>query len=188
MKITQSSYSSLEQVKPELYTSLEKDTWPNQQKITFFLLLRPSCNFFVPAAVVHGLLSGVARVLLRPLAMHTPLAPHLHTEECNKVIAELMKCHAEYSKLRQLFGVCNDLDVQMRYANYSACVGNFNNLSAPELRRCTKAERLAKVEAAHARAKDRIERTQQRMREAKGQDWRQGKMYGGGGGGDTKKE
>lgn len=41
--------------------------------------------------------------------MHTPLDPHLHTEECNKIIAELMRCHSENSKLKQLFGVCNQL-------------------------------------------------------------------------------
>ena len=55
--------------------------------------------------------------------MHSSLKPHLHTDECNAVIAKLMKCHEEYSKVRQLFGVCNDLDVEMR--------------------RCTKKERLA---------------------------------------------
>lgn len=41
--------------------------------------------------------------------MHTPLDPHLHTPECNLIIAELMRCHKETSKLSQLFGVCNQL-------------------------------------------------------------------------------
>ncbi len=47
-------------------------------------------------------------------SMHTPLAPHLHTEECNRIIARLLACHAENSKLQQLFGACNELDTQMR--------------------------------------------------------------------------
>ena len=57
--------------------------------------------------------------------MHTPLDAHLHTEECNKIIQELQRCRDETGKLGQLFGACNDLYNQMR--------------------RCTKAERLART-------------------------------------------
>ena len=60
--------------------------------------------------------------------MHTPLHPHLHTEECNKIIKKLLDCHADTYKVQQLFGICNDLDVQMR--------------------KCTKNERLGKVQDA----------------------------------------
>ena len=69
--------------------------------------------------------------------MHTPLDPHLHTEECNKIIMALIECHNEHSKIRQLFGVCNDLDRDMR--------------------RCTKAERLRKVKAHNEKAMQRRE-------------------------------
>lgn len=64
--------------------------------------------------------------------MHSPLNPHLHTEECNVIIAALVKCHDENSKLKQLFGVCNELDTAMR--------------------RCTKAERLERTKENRAKA------------------------------------
>ena len=68
--------------------------------------------------------------------MHVPLDPHLHTEECNVIIAALKECQTSTNKLQQvqqksfgnksrtfcawqllfcqLFGVCNDLDLAMR--------------------------------------------------------------------------
>ncbi len=46
--------------------------------------------------------------------MHTNLAPHLHTEECNKIIAALQKCHAETPTWKQWMGFCNDFDFAMR--------------------------------------------------------------------------
>ena len=57
--------------------------------------------------------------------VHTPLDPHLHTEECNVIIAALKKCQAETSLASQIFGVCNDLDQAMR--------------------KCTKNERLTRT-------------------------------------------
>jgi len=56
--------------------------------------------------------------------MHTPLDAHLHTEECNKIIENLMKCYAENNKFKQCFGACDDLYMSMR--------------------KCTKAERIAR--------------------------------------------
>ncbi|ELT87309.1 hypothetical protein CAPTEDRAFT_220055 [Capitella teleta] len=57
--------------------------------------------------------------------MHTDLAPHLHTPECNAIITALRKCHKQYP-FRKFFGVCNELDFQQS--------------------RCLKQERLARRE------------------------------------------
>ena len=75
--------------------------------------------------------------------MHTPLDPHLHTAECNVIIRQLMDCHEQKSLVRQLFGACNDLDWAMR--------------------KCTKAERLAKVKAATEVSKKRSSEVSARM-------------------------
>ena len=47
--------------------------------------------------------------------MHTPLAEHLHTADCNKIIEDLMKCYEENNKARQMLGACDTLYVAMRY-------------------------------------------------------------------------
>ncbi|CAG0898202.1 unnamed protein product [Darwinula stevensoni] len=44
--------------------------------------------------------------------MHPDLSPHLHSPECNTLIAELQKCHKE-NKFKKYFGVCNRLDTAM---------------------------------------------------------------------------
>lgn len=55
--------------------------------------------------------------------MHTDLSAHLHTPECNELIAKLKDCHIQFP-IQKFFGYCNSLD--------SAMV------------KCLKAERLAK--------------------------------------------
>lgn len=40
--------------------------------------------------------------------MHTNLSPHLHTEECNKIIQEMIKCHEQNNYAYRLFGSVQD--------------------------------------------------------------------------------
>ncbi len=40
--------------------------------------------------------------------MHPSLAPHLHGEDCRKVIEQLSKCHEDHP-LQKFLGVCNPL-------------------------------------------------------------------------------
>jgi len=58
--------------------------------------------------------------------MHPDLSPHLHTEECNKLIKELNDCHRVHN-IAQFWGKCNGICNAML--------------------RCLKKERLAKREA-----------------------------------------
>ncbi|XP_022900644.1 COX assembly mitochondrial protein 2 homolog [Onthophagus taurus] len=44
--------------------------------------------------------------------MHTDLSPHLHTEECQKLIFALINCHKENPFLK-FVGVCNEQDSEM---------------------------------------------------------------------------
>ncbi|CAB3359965.1 Hypothetical predicted protein [Cloeon dipterum] len=44
--------------------------------------------------------------------MHPDLSPHLHTDECNKVITELHNCYEEH-KVGKFFGQCSSLYKQM---------------------------------------------------------------------------
>ncbi|XP_056646458.1 COX assembly mitochondrial protein 2 homolog [Diorhabda carinulata] len=44
--------------------------------------------------------------------MHTDLAPHLHSDNCNELIKLLQQCHNENPFLR-IFGKCNSEDHRM---------------------------------------------------------------------------
>ena len=87
--------------------------------------------------------------------MHTPLDAHLHTPECNKIIAALLKCHSDTNKLQQLFGSCNDLDTQTRA--------------------CTKAERIERTTIHRQEAKEKRAAIAKKVAEQSkaGVDWRE---------------
>ncbi len=57
-------------------------------------------------------------------------------------------------------------------------------------RKCTKEERLARREANNRAARERQERIREKIRQNKGKGWREGKAFGGAGGGgrDTKQQ
>ncbi|GFN93035.1 cox assembly mitochondrial protein 2 [Plakobranchus ocellatus] len=44
--------------------------------------------------------------------MHSDLSPHLHSDECNALIAALKKCHAD-NPFKRFLGVCTEADRQM---------------------------------------------------------------------------
>jgi len=85
--------------------------------------------------------------------MHVPLDEHLHTPECNEIIRELQRCHAEYSMARQFFGVCNQLDWAMRA--------------------CTKKERLERTADNLEKAKKRNEEISSKVARMEGKNWRE---------------
>ncbi|XP_066940311.1 protein Abitram-like isoform X2 [Macrobrachium rosenbergii] len=62
--------------------------------------------------------------------MHPDLSPHLHTDECNKLIEQYRACHRE-NKFLKFVGVCNDLDRAVwkcLKAEVNFDVGKFNRL------------------------------------------------------------
>ncbi|BFZ19570.1 hypothetical protein BsWGS_22609 [Bradybaena similaris] len=44
--------------------------------------------------------------------MHPDLSPHLHSEECNALIAALQKCHAD-NPYKKFIGACNEAERAM---------------------------------------------------------------------------
>ena len=84
--------------------------------------------------------------------MHVPLDEHLHTDECNVIIKMLQNCHSENSLFRQFFGVCNQLDMDMRV--------------------CTKKERLAATSENLALSREKHKRIAKKVGEYDGKNWR----------------
>ncbi|XP_055357919.1 COX assembly mitochondrial protein 2 homolog [Paramacrobiotus metropolitanus] len=75
--------------------------------------------------------------------MHSDLASHLHTQECNEIIAKLQKCHIEHP-FGKFWGYCNDLDFAMT--------------------KCLRREKENKRAENRLKAEERVERMR-RMRE-----------------------
>jgi len=86
--------------------------------------------------------------------MHTPLDPHLHTDECNKIIVELGQCYIDHNKFQQLFGPCDKL--------YTA------------MRKCLKEERLERTRKHLAASRERNEEIREKIAkmQAEGKTWR----------------
>ena len=125
--------------------------------------------------------------------MHTPLAGHLHTEECNKIIEEMLKCYEEHNKVQQIFGACDNLYTRMRdwlnalkmlkmgfktklssiFFNLRVRVLNAHRSSL--IRKCTKAERLAREAEARKKNYQQVEERAKRVAElqASGKSWQE---------------
>ena len=86
--------------------------------------------------------------------MHTPLDPHLHTDECNKIIVELGQCYVDNNKFWQLFGPCDKLHTAMR--------------------KCLKNERLERTRLHLEASKKRNEEIREKIAKMnkEGKDWR----------------
>ena len=125
--------------------------------------------------------------------MHTPLAGHLHTEECNKIIEEMLKCYEEHNKVQQIFGACDNLYTRMRdwfnaskmlkmgfktrlsfiFSHLRGRVSNAHRTSL--IRKCTKAERLAREAEARKKSYQQVEERRRRVAElqASGKSWQE---------------
>ena len=125
--------------------------------------------------------------------MHTPLAGHLHTEECNKIIEEMLKCYEEHNKVQQIFGACDNLYTRMRdwfnalkmvkmgfktklsfiFLHLRVRVLNAHRTSL--IRKCTKAERLAREAEARKKNYEEVEARAKRVAElqASGKSWQE---------------
>ncbi|XP_071490854.1 COX assembly mitochondrial protein 2 homolog [Diadema antillarum] len=44
--------------------------------------------------------------------MHPDLSPHLHTEECNAIIRQLLNCHKEHP-VKKFIGACDEYNTAM---------------------------------------------------------------------------
>ncbi|XP_031633294.1 COX assembly mitochondrial protein 2 homolog [Contarinia nasturtii] len=78
--------------------------------------------------------------------MHPDLSPHLHTDECNKIVQELFACRKEHSFLK-FFGKCN---------------GPYDRMLA-----CMKKERVAKRDSNAQNAKEQQALRRERMKNDK---------------------
>ncbi|KAI8790924.1 Respiratory chain complex assembly or maintenance protein [Biomphalaria glabrata] len=73
--------------------------------------------------------------------MHPDLSPHLHTPECNELIAALKNCHAD-NPYKKFMGVCNDFDRAV-----TKCLNDERELKRQLNREKSAARRLKEVSA-----------------------------------------
>lgn len=68
--------------------------------------------------------------------MHTDLSSHLHTDECNVLIANLLKCHDDHP-FKKFMGHCNNDDVLMRRClkNERLTRATANRIKSDEMKR-----------------------------------------------------
>jgi len=98
--------------------------------------------------------------------MHSALDPHLHTEECNQVIQALKECQTQTSKFRQLFGICNDLDMAMRRCTKKERIANTKaNREKAEAENAERKKRLAKMDKEGLGWRDAIRERRQKVEE-----------------------
>lgn len=103
--------------------------------------------------------------------MHPDLSPHLHTDECNKLIQELFACRKDVNKIVKL-GSSSHLECLhnfIRFFSQNVFLKFFGKCNTPydRMLACMKQERLARRAKNAENAKQRQERVRERVKQDK---------------------